>query len=203
MNGWDRAGKVPRRGAGGRPRRPGVTEAILEATTALAAEGGLDDLTLNEIAERAGVGRPTIYRRWATKEALLEDVVAKMVEEHFRLPKPGSIRDELVEYLRGIIVGVQSPLRTVYIAFFNVGQSYLAADAVQRATDEAEGMVRRAIERGELRSETDPNLLLELLFGVVWYRVTATHESMDDSFAESVVDAVLAACLVADDRVGR
>ena len=186
-----------RRGAGGRPRRPGVTDAILKATTELAAEGGLEDLTLNAIAERAGVGRPTIYRRWSSKEALLDEVVANMVEEHFRLPKRGNIRNELIEYYQGIIAGVQSPLRTIYVAFFNVGQSQLANDAVQRAIDGAEAMVRDAIERGELRPDTEPHLLLELIFGVIWYRAVTTHEHMDPSFAAKIVDAALGSWLVA------
>lgn len=168
----------------------------MEATTDLAAEGGLEDLTLNAIAERAGVGRPTIYRRWPSKEALLDEVVAMMVEEHFQLPHRGNIREELIEYFQGIIAGVQSPLRTVYIAFFNVGQSQLANDAVQQAIDRAETMVRDAIERGELRPDTDPHLLLELIFGVIWYRAVTTHEHMEPSFADTVVDAVLGSWLV-------
>ena len=192
-----------RRGAGGRPRRPGVTDAILKATTELAAEGGLEDLTLNAIAERAGVGRPTIYRRWSSKEALLDEVVAKMVEEHFRLPKRGNIRDELIEYYQGIIAGVQSPLRTIYVAFFNVGQSQLANDAVQRAIDGAETMIRGAMERGELRPDTDPHLLLELIFGVIWYRAVTTHEHMGPSFAATVVDAALGSWLATAPKAPR
>lgn len=193
----DAARGVPkRRGAGGRPRRPGVTDAILEATTALAAEGGLEDLTLNAIAERAGVGRPTIYRRWSSKEALLADVVANMVEDHFRLPETGDIRDDLIEYFGNIIEGVQSPLRTVYIAYFNVGQSHLANEAFQQSVDRAEDMVRQAVERGELRPDTDPNLMLELMFGIIWYRANTTMQHMEPSFAETVVDAVLSSWLL-------
>lgn len=170
----------------------------MDAATALAAEGGLEDLTLNDIAERAGVGRPTIYRRWTTKEALLEDVVGRMVEQHFRRPEKGNIQEQLTEYLRGIIAGVQGPLRTVYIAFFNVGQANLAADAVQQATDRAEDMIRQAIKRGELRPDTDPHMILELMFGIVWYRATATNQRMKPAFAKAVVDAVLNSWLVAD-----
>jgi AcrR family transcriptional regulator len=180
-----------RRGEGGRPRRPGVSDAILAAAVALAAEGGLEDITLNAVADRAGVGRPTIYRRWPSKEALLEDVVARMAEQRFQLPEDGPIRERLVEWFARVIEGVQGPLRTLYGAFFNVGKSPIGAVRAQAADDRTVGMIRAAIKAGELRSDTDPQLLMQLMFGIIWYRATATGEPMDRSFAETVVDAVL------------
>jgi AcrR family transcriptional regulator len=178
------------RGPGGRPRIPGLTNRILEATIALAAEGGIEDLTLDAIAARAHVGRPTIYRRWPSKDALLSDAVDKMVNEYYKPPQAGNIRDELVEFARRNIAQVQGPLRNVWRAYFNLEHAHVASDAMKRAASVSTDIVRRGIERGELRADADPQLLLELIFAPIWYR-SSIKRPMEPSFAESVVDGVL------------
>jgi AcrR family transcriptional regulator len=180
-----------RRGAGGRPRRPGVSDAILTATIELAAEGGIEEITLNAVADRAGVGRPTIYRRWPSKEALLEDVVTRITATHTAMPAEGPIRERLVDWFARAIEGVQGPLRTLYEAYFNVRKMQFGTAGVQAADERTETMIRAAIKAGELRSDTDPHLLMQLMFGIIWYRAVATGEHMDPSYAETVVDAVL------------
>lgn len=130
LDGKKRSTKRP--GVGGRRRRPGVTDEILEATIALATEGGLEDLTLDAIATRAGVGRPTIYRRWDSKDALLEEAMDKMVQQMVVIPKPGSIRDELIEFSKVQIERLQSPLRSLWVAYFNV-ESALPVDRGDKA----------------------------------------------------------------------
>jgi AcrR family transcriptional regulator len=161
------------------------------ATIDLAAEQGLENITLNDVAERSGVGRPTIYRRWPSKEALLNDVVAWITHEHINLPPEGPIRDRLVDWFSRVIVGVQGPLRDLYEAFFHAERAELAPDAVEAASSRTEGMILAAMEAGELRADTNPHLLMQLMFGIIWYRATATGEPMDDAFAEAVVDGVL------------
>jgi AcrR family transcriptional regulator len=179
-----------RRGAGGRPRIPGLTDSILDATIALAAEEGLEDLTLDAIAARANVGRPTIYRRWPSKEALLAAAVEKMMDDYYVPPHTGSIRDELIEFVRLTIERVQGPMRDLWVAFFNVESSHLAPEAISRARDRNLDIIRRAVDRGELRADTDPLLLMELIFGLIWYRATIGRP-MDPSLADTVVDGVL------------
>jgi AcrR family transcriptional regulator len=176
---------------GGRPRRPGVTDIILDATIALAAEGGLEDLTLDAIAVKAGVGRPTIYRRWPSKDALLDEAMNKMIEQMVVVPKPGNIRDELVEWISVQMERMQSPLRSLWVAYFNAEEAHIAKDALRRGHDIEADIIRRAIERGELRPETDPDLLVYLIFAVVWYQTSMYHRRLDKPFAEAVVDAVL------------
>jgi AcrR family transcriptional regulator len=180
-----------RRGVGGRHRRPGVTDAILDATIALAAEGGLEDLTLDAIAVKAGVGRPTIYRRWPSKEALLDDAMNKMIDQMVVIPKPGNIRDELIEWISVQMERMQSPLRSLWVAYFNAEDAQVANDVRRRGHDIEADIFRRAIERGELRADADPDLLVYLIFAVVWYQTSVYHRHLDRPFAESVVDAVL------------
>lgn len=186
-----------RRGAGGRPRRPGVSDAILHATIELAAEVGLEGITLNAVADRAGVGRPTIYRRWPSKEALLEDVVARIIEQRTQPPAEGPIRERLIDWFSRVIEGVQGPLRTLYEVFFNVSKAKIGTETARAADDVSEDMIREAMRAGEMRSDADPHLLMQLMFGIIWYRATATGEEMNPrEFAETVVDAVLGSWLI-------
>ena len=178
------------RGPGGRPRVPGLTDRILEATIALAAQEGIEDLTLDVIAARAEVGRPTIYRRWPSKEALLAAAIEKMVDAYFETPQAGNIRDELVEFTKKNIAQVQGPLRNSWLAYFNAERAHVASEAIRRAASVSADIVRRGVERGELRPDTDPQLLLELIFAPIWYR-SSINRPMDPPFAESVVDGVL------------
>jgi AcrR family transcriptional regulator len=183
-----------RRGPGGRPRRPGVTDSILDATIELAAEGGLEDLTLDAIAARAGVGRPTIYRRWPSKDALLAEAIEMIAEKYGVVPQSGNVRDDLVEWVRLTIQYVQSPLRSVWLAYFNVDDAHLADEAVAQARDRNVDIIRRGIERGELRTDTDSNLVAEMMFATVWYQVTMRHRRLEPSFADIVVDTILDSC---------
>jgi AcrR family transcriptional regulator len=178
------------RGPGGRPRVPGLTDRILKATIALAAEDGIEDLTLDAIAARADVGRPTIYRRWPSKDALLSDAIDAMVGEYYKPPTAGNIRDELVEFAQMNISQVQGPLRNMFRAYFNLEHAHAASDAMRRAASVSSDIVRRAIDRGELPPDTDVQLLMELIFAPIWYR-SSIKRPMDPSFAESVVDGVL------------
>ena len=192
----DDSSDIARRSRGGRRRTPGLTDAILEATIALAAEGSLDELTLDAVAAKAGVGRPTIYRRWPSKEALREDAMLKIVDVNVDIPQDGHIREQLVAFARENIRILQGPLHSYPKAWFNIERAELGAEAVKRQENLRRGLVRKAIERGDLRQDTDPLLMLESIASVIWYRVTVSKRPIDSVFAEKLVDFVLSSWLV-------
>src|SRR4051794_23872567 len=94
-NDLDASGRRP-----GRPRDARHDEAILEATMALLSEAGYARLTIDGVAARAGVGRPTIYRRWPSKPALV--VAALLHAPQIQVPHAdtGSLRADLIKVLR-------------------------------------------------------------------------------------------------------
>ena len=179
------------RGPGGRPRRPGVTEAILGATISLLAEAGFENLTLEDIASRAGVSRPTIYRRWSTKEDLLEDAVNIIVDEYLYPQDTGNIRDDLTFMATRLVDQFQTRLPSMWTVYFNLEQAQIAPEAFKRARARTMGMVERAVARGELRPDTDVKLLLQLITGIIWYRAKVVHEDMDSEFAKVIVGMIL------------
>src|ERR1700684_1701814 len=105
----------------GRPREARADEAILTATLRLMAERGVRDLRMDDVAEHAGVGRATIYRRYRSKDELVSDAVATLVSE-ITIPDSGSTRADLMALMtqavelysgslaaRGVPAGLEEP----------------------------------------------------------------------------------------------
>ena len=98
---------IPHRGPG-RPRDASRDEAILTATVALLRRRGYPGLTIEGVASEAGVGRPTIYRRWASREALVLDAAATLVPQP-DVPDTGSVRDDLIALMHGAFEAAEHP----------------------------------------------------------------------------------------------
>lgn len=186
----------------GRPRSVQSHQAILEATLALFAEVGLQGLSIEAIAERAGVGKTTIYRRWSSKEDVIKDAF-----ELFRagnpIPDTGNIRNDLLYitkesqelFNRNPLMGklttkLIAEIKTkpeIYHAFYEK----LVAPRIQ----EFRQIVERAQERGELRPDLDATFILYLIFSSMVYGNIFT--ALIDPYAQQVyepeaaVDALL------------
>ena len=177
--------------------------AILDATRELLAEGGVHGLTVEGVAARAGVAKTTIYRRWRSKEELALEVLIDMVERFVATPALDDTRAELVAFV-GNAVRI---LGTTLMGRVMQGLvSDLAADpelarafrqrVVATRVAEVERLVERGIARGDLRLDSDRELLHELLFGPVYYRLMLSGRPLEDGLAERIVDAVLPAFAV-------
>jgi AcrR family transcriptional regulator len=181
----------------GRPRDPSVDEAILEATIALLAELGYDRMTVDAVASRAGVSKPTIYRRWPEgKEQLVGAAVARCKEE-IPVIDTGSLRGDLVALIDHMIGGFRE-------------NTQLAAGLTQRLQESPElarffreeiaplkrelfkSIVKRAVDRGELgRMPRDLTLLADLAPSVIHSRALIMGEPLDGRFVNQLVDQVL------------
>ncbi|MCW3063746.1 MAG: hypothetical protein JWN32_918 [Solirubrobacterales bacterium] len=175
-------------------------EAILDATRELLAELGVQGLTVEGVAARAGVAKTTIYRRWRSKDELALAVLIDMVEQFVSVPDLDDTRDELVAFVESAV----RILGTTLMGRVMRGLvSDLAADpelarafrerVVATRVAEVHRLVERGIERGDLRPDTDRELMHEMLFGPVYYRLMLSGAPLEDGLAERVVDAVLPA----------
>jgi AcrR family transcriptional regulator len=179
--------------------------AIIDATRELLAEGGVHGLTVEGVAARAGVAKTTIYRRWRSKDELALAVLIDMVEQVVSVPELGDTRAELIAFVDGAV----KILGTTLMGRVMQGLvSDLAADpelarafrerVVAARVAEVRRLVARGIERGDLRRDADLELVHELLFGPVYYRLLLSGAPLEDGLAERVVDAVLPAFAVAE-----
>jgi AcrR family transcriptional regulator len=168
----------------------------MEAGLAVIMERGYHAATLTEIARRAGVGTPAIYRRWPTKADLAIDVLIH-VSEPEPIPNTGSIRDDLVAFMRQRLGQYATPLfRQLLLPLMLQGfaQGSLANQVRDRFVDYRIALVeriRRSIAVGELRADADPTRLLNLLMGTVTVPLIFFHDIPPIGEAESIVDQVL------------
>jgi AcrR family transcriptional regulator len=193
-----------REGAG-RPRQPGVEEAVHEATLGLLASRGFGEFTVDELAEHAGVSKTTIYRRWPTKAAVVAAALSSLYLDRVELPDTGSLSEDLVALLtesyRLMADGSGRVLERLVREsgqnpeLVEVVRSILYARRRFYAT-----MLNRALTRRELPPEVDQELLLDLLLGPLWYRLLVSGAPIPPEAARSIVDLVLQGALPRADR---
>jgi len=183
----------------GRPRSARAHQAILAAALALLAEEGFEAMSMEGVAARAGVGKSTIYRRWASKEELLIEAVSSI---HAEAPivDTGNIRDDLLALARA---GLQGSPRSALVRLFPRLLSEAAANSalidvfLERVMvprfQLLSNLIERAKARGELRADLDPALVIDLFVGAFTFRllVTSRLSPPGPDFAEEVVDVVL------------
>jgi AcrR family transcriptional regulator len=174
-----------------------VDESILRATRELLVEVGYADLTIERIAERAGVGKPTVYRRWGGKGLLVWDAVLGK-SAALPLPDTGRIEDDLRTVLHWAIDEAGAPEAQAalpgMLADFKP-KPELRGVVKERLLDpeyvRIRGVLERAVERGELRSDLDLDLVLDTLIGTVLGRAVLLERSLDERLVEGLVDLVL------------
>ncbi len=169
--------------------------AVIDATLSALLEHGLDDLSIAEVAQRAGVHATTIYRRWGSRSNLALDAVLSGTEAEIPTPDTGSLRGDLLAVSRGISVFLHTPLGEllVRIALRRDLPEYEEARAgywLERFRTGA-ALFERARARGELRREVDPILAMEALVGPLYVRMLMTGEPLDDALLVRCVDLVL------------
>jgi AcrR family transcriptional regulator len=191
----------------GRPRDARHDDAILAATLELLQEHGYGGLTIEGVANRAGVGRPTIYRRWPSKPAL---VVAALIQSaRLAMPEPdtGSLRRDLVEVQRHqaelmgsadnrrVTAGLVADLATDPELAELYVREYLAP---RRAT--VWHVLQRGIDRGELDPDADLAFVYDLLVGPLFMRAVVWGQPLAPDAAEQTADVVIAAFPVTTSR---
>ena len=194
----DPVGPAPVLRRPGRPRDARADEAILDAALEVLAEVGPARFTVDEVAARAGCGKATIYRRWPSRGALLLDTGHHRLGLHVTDPDTGSVRDDLVAMvgelatkLRDTPAGKIMPAVLAEAAVDPQMREVLTAFVHDRRRA-ARNAVCRGVARGELPEGTDVELVLDLLGGLVFFRVLMADNPPDAAAIARTVDTVLA-----------
>jgi AcrR family transcriptional regulator len=180
----------------GRPRSEETHRAILEAAWQILAEEGWSGFTMQGIADRAGVGKAAIYRRWKTREAVLTAAVESMVSE-IGLPDTGSIRGDLLDLMQRAVALYRGPsgrqMPGLVAAMAHHGEVAAAVREAFLSPRRAalQKVLERGVDRGELRPDIDRELALDFLGGPLFYRLLITGGPLDESLAEGTVDVML------------
>jgi AcrR family transcriptional regulator len=170
--------------ARGRPRDPALDTAILTAALDLFIANGIAGMSIEQVAKRAGVGKPTIYRRWSTKERLVADAIGALVgASELHWPTPEEINSTTPhELVRRNVAGAA---RTAADPTFRalVAQVYGSAVThpslmqtywthyIEPRRELSFALLRRAQADGTVAKDADLDVLVDMLAGAVTYRV--------------------------------
>ncbi|WP_410814190.1 TetR/AcrR family transcriptional regulator [Micromonospora sp. 067-2] len=183
----------------GRPRSIRADEAIIEATLDLLAEGNtIEALSIEAIAARAGVGKATIYRRWAGKDTLLMDALRRLKGV---LPQPegNSVRDDLILLVGAIGRNVDpraAKIMPCLVPEVNRSPDHFRVyqNIISPRRQLMRDVLRRGVSEGVLRPDLDIEVTMALLTGpMLIQRVLQWNPELNEqTLPEQVVDAVLA-----------
>jgi len=183
--------------APGRPRSEQARQAILRSTLKLLSENGFSDLTIEEVADRAAVGKTTVYRWWPNKGALIADAFASSTTSRLHFPDTGSLATDMSRQMRQLVKVFGSPRGRIVSAILAAGQSDedLVAAFRERFLKprrrEAYATLKRGVLRGELRPDVDPDLLLDSLYGPIYMRFLIRHDRLTADFVDRLCALVL------------
>jgi AcrR family transcriptional regulator len=182
--------------ASGRPRSPALDEAILAAARAELAERGYARMSVDAIAARAGVSKPTIYLRHPTKANLATAAIASMRAA----PRPaptGDVRADLLAHLRLLRAGLERPygmatLGTVLAEEHETPEllALFRERLVAPRRRELRAILEAAREQGEVREDANLDVAVAALVGAFFARYLA-GDSLGGRFATTLVDTVL------------
>jgi AcrR family transcriptional regulator len=182
----------------GRPRSEHARVAILRSTLKMLRENGFADFTIEEVADRAAVGKATVYRWWPNKGALIADAFASSVTPDLHFPDTGSIDKDMSRQMRQLIKVFNGPQGRIVSAILGAGQSdpelieAFRERFLMPRRREAYATLRRGILRGELRRDIDPDLLLDSLYGPIYMRFLIRHDRLTPEFIDRLCALVLA-----------
>jgi AcrR family transcriptional regulator len=176
----------------GRRRSVEAETAILKATLYLLERKPLRKVTADAIARRAGVSKATIYKWWPNKSLVALDAYLAGMTEQVAMPDTGSAEVDFREQLKSVMAFYTSPLGRLFGQFLAEGQSdpEFRERFLYARRNAARVMWQRGVDRGEIRKEVDGEIVLDLIYGPMIFRLLAGHGSLGPHESEAVVEAV-------------
>ncbi|NUR26655.1 MAG: TetR/AcrR family transcriptional regulator [Catenulispora sp.] len=171
--------------------------AILGATLELLAEGGYEALRLDAVATRAKASKATLYRHWPGKAELVVAAVKCYKQQDLHGLDTGNLRGDMVATLRGVRELMTGPAGQIMSGLLvAVQKDPELAEAVRSSMledkdDVTQRMIERAVARGELPADTDVSIFPEVAPALMFMRIFAYGESVDDGYIDHLTDDIL------------
>ncbi|MNO78503.1 Fatty acid metabolism regulator protein [compost metagenome] len=181
----------------GRPRNLETQNAILAASYDLLLEQGFGSVTVEKIAERAGVSKATIYKWWPNKAAVVMDGFLSASTAKIPVPDTGSVSQDLIIHVTRLVQFMTSREGSVIKELVGEGQVNVGLAETYRSRYfqprriEASQIIERGIRRGELKDQLDLELCLDQIYGPIFYRLLILSDGLDESYVENLVKLCL------------
>jgi len=182
--------------ARGRHRSLEAEASILKAALYLLERNPMRKVTADAIARRAGVSKATIYKWWPNKNMVALDAYLGGMTQRVVMPDTGSAELDFRIQLKSVTTFYKSPLGRLFCQFIAEGQSDPAFLAMFRdrfltvRRDAARVMWQRGVSRGEIRREIDSEVVLDLVYGPMVFRLLAGHGDLNDDESDAMIAAI-------------
>jgi len=169
---------------------------ILKAALRLLEKKPLRKVTADAIAQEAGVSKATIYKWWPNKSLVALDAFLARMTEQVPMPDTGSAEQDFTQQMQSVVAFYNSPLGRLFGQFIAEGQSDQQFRSLFRERflyprrQAALVMWRRGVARGEIRGEVDPEIVLDLIYGPMIFRLLAGHGSLSDEESSAMVKTI-------------
>jgi AcrR family transcriptional regulator len=177
----------------GRPRDPQVDSAIRQAALDLLVEEGFARMSMEGVANRAGVGKAAIYRRWDSKTALVVDAIHDLVSPHLDWPNTDDIRADLevifgksLDKMRGMEGGLMAAVVSELVRNPELAATVRSQFPGCRKEDLLD-RIRGAIDDGQL-PPGDAELLAEVGFAIIHHRMLLSDAPLSDDLPKRLVE---------------
>ena len=171
--------------------------AIMNTVYALLQEKSVRDLTMEEVARRAKVGKPTLYKWWPTKATLVLAMLCERMAPNLEKPTALTAEASLRFRVRRLIDAFNGPFGKIVAGLIAEGQSEPAVLReffdrwVSPRRNATIADLQRGKNAGELRSETEPELLNDAIFGAIYYRMLLRFAPLTRRFGVELVEQVI------------
>jgi AcrR family transcriptional regulator len=178
----------------GSRRNDAARQAILDAAAELLAAADAAPITVGAIAERAGVGKQTIYRWWPSKSGVLLDAMIHRAGQVAPTPDSGDLRTDLRQFLRSTFAAAPDNRRLLLGVLREALADSATMDRLATFTaarrDELAHILDRARARGHIAGPEPAPTVIDQAFGLLWYRMIFGHEPLDGRAADELAMAL-------------
>ena len=178
----------------GRPRNPKIHRAVLAAAARLVLADGFGTLTMDTIAAAAGVGRMTLYRRWPNKAAIVMDAFVARVDPNTLFVAGENYLETIRLQMRAMAKSFRGEDGVLMRALLGAAQldPELATALRDRWTMPRRQMAiayfRDGMKRGYLRRDTDPDVVIDLLYAPIYYRLQMGTGPLSSAYVDEIFD---------------
>lgn len=185
------------KGASGRPRSEASRQSIINSTVKLIESVGYEKLKIVDVAKDAGVGKQTIYRWWASKAELVIEAVVEDGNKYVAIPDTGSMVEDLRALIRASCARVTTDAsKNMLSGLLMAGRKdaktlqLFRKQFIEARRDIIRNMFKKHSGSSELKDEINIELIIDLIFGPMWYRMLMETASLDVHFADELVDHI-------------
>lgn len=181
----------------GRPRSAEAEEAILRAAIEILGDVGYASFSIEAVAARAGVGRPTVYRRWPSKLELVVEAVSRMAPP-LKVTDSGDPLADLRSLVTALVADMTgSATGQAIMALASDPEAHaeltprLSERLIQPRRAVTASLLQRAASNGQIDPGIDPGMLIDLMVGAATYRWMITGRPVSRQAAGQIIDTVL------------